>query len=165
MTPQYNVQDLCERMLITALGEIGTRELAGPRSHPRIVEYFASAGIGPNFPGKLGADDSTTPWCGCFAAWVVRQLGVEPPSQPYRARSWANWGAPKEPLPGCVAVFSRPPNPAHGHVAIVLAEVNDGAEVAVCGGNQRNAVTVALYPRSRLLGYRVPELKPMQWGP
>lgn len=156
-------------MLSIALAELGVREVPGPRSNPRIFDYYAAAGIGPkvalarHLVGKvsnLGKDDSTTAWCGCFEAFVVRGIGHEPPENAYRARSWETWGfATLQPIPGCIAVLSRPPKPYNGHVATYIGSTMDG-RIALLGGNQGNSVSLALYPNDRVLTYRYPPSLP-----
>lgn len=146
-----------ELMLAHALGELGVREVPGPRSHPRIDEYYRAAGLRPDEAGELGSDDSTTPWCGCFAAWVVAQCGFEPPRHPYRARNWMQWGYGIDvPRPGCIVVLSRG-RPWQGHVGFYVGHTADRGDIALLGGNQGNAVSVALYSAKRVLGYRHPE--------
>jgi len=55
-------------------------------------------------------------------------------------------------------VFSRGSDPAAGHVGFCLADL--GTRLAILGGNQSDAVTVELMPRSRLLSLRWPATLP-----
>jgi uncharacterized protein (TIGR02594 family) len=71
------------------------------------------------------------------------------------ARSWLKWGRS---LPGfkrgAIVVFLRGSNPNQGHVAFALNDLDD--QIEVVGGNQSDAVTRTLYPKSKILGYRYP---------
>jgi uncharacterized protein (TIGR02594 family) len=135
--------------LTIARREVGVREVPGANANPRIIEYLASC---PGLPADMRSSDET-PWCSAFVNWVMRESGVTG-TRRANARSWLTWGQACEPQRGAVAVFSRPPDPASGHVAFF--ERREGERVIVLGGNQGNAVSVAAYPASRLLGYRWP---------
>jgi len=70
------------------------------------------------------------------------------------ARSWLDWGKEVDrPCPGCIAVFTRG---GGGHVGFYVGETAE--TVKVLGGNQGDQVSVREYPKSRLLGYRMPRL-------
>ena len=69
------------------------------------------------------------------------------------------WGHPLEvPHRGCIVVFSR--NKIFGHVGFYLNETE--TDILVLGGNQHNPetgfyeVSEKFYPKSRLLGFRLP---------
>ena len=51
-------------------------------------------------------------------------------------------------------VLSRPPDPAQGHVGFYIGETP--ANLLLLGGNQHNAVSVAPFPKSRVIGLRWP---------
>jgi uncharacterized protein (TIGR02594 family) len=130
-----------------ALSQYGQRELpGGTRNNPVIVAYLRVVG--------LHAPDET-PWCSAFANWCMSQANIKGSGRA-NARSWQNWGGRlvASPVYGCVAVFSRPPDPSHGHVAFWVGE--DAGNPMLLGGNQGNAVSIKRYPRSRLLSYRWP---------
>ena len=59
---------------------------------------------------------------------------------------------------GAVAVLSRGSDPSAGHVGFLLGET-DG-HVLLLGGNQGDAVSVAAFPKTRLLGFRWPQAEP-----
>jgi len=128
--------------------ELGVKEKSGSGTNPRIVEYLKSTSL-----GRPDNEKDETPWCSAFVNWVLKQVGVEPRTNSAWARSWLNWGVPTdEPIPGTIAVFSRGPNA--GHVGFYLDEDED--RVKVLGGNQGDAVSIAWYPKTSLLGYREP---------
>lgn len=129
-----------------ARGELGVAETPGPRHTNRILEYHATT--------TLRATSDEIAWCSSFVNWVFVQAGILGTSSA-AARSWLDWGceinAPRE---GCVAVLSRGLNPASGHVGFYVG--SDGGRVRLLGGNQGNAVSIASFPASRVLGYRLP---------
>lgn len=122
-------------------------EVPGSGHNPRILEYQKAT--------TLSAPDDETPWCSSFVCWCLQAVGVAHTADA-RARSHLAWG---EVLPtpryGCLVIFSRPPNPRAGHVAFWLETTDE--RVRVLGGNQSNRVSVATFPKSRVLGYRWPK--------
>lgn len=135
-----------------ARAELGVHELAGDATSKRIAEYYKAVHIDPSH-----VDDSTTPWCAAFVAWCLTQAGF-PGHYRANARSFLDVGVPLlQPKVGCIIVFSRPPNPASGHVGF-LAEMPGilASNVMVLGGNEGNSVRVSPYPASRILGWRWP---------
>jgi|GEM_PF-1164548 len=126
--------------------EAGVAEIAGDEHNPRILEYHQTT--------TLKADDDEKAWCSAFINWCVEMTGVKG-SGSAAARSWLQWGFRlMNPRLGCVVVFSRGRNPAHGHVGFYVGEA-DG-KVMVVGGNQGDQVSVAGYAKDRVLGYRWP---------
>jgi len=139
------------RWLTIARGELGQHEQPGARHNPRILEYHQAT--------SLKASDDETPWCSAFANWALRQAGLTG-SGSAAARSWLSWGVPlSRPVPGAIAVFSRPPNPGSGHVAFVVSA--DANQLQVLGGNQGDAVSIHSYPHARLLALRWPAGVPL----
>lgn len=132
--------------LYVALLELGdgVAELPGDRNNPRVVEYHASTG--------LGASPDAVPWCSSFVNWCMKRVGI-PRTKSAAARSWLNWGEPTD-RPGGVAVLTRGPNPAAGHVGFYLGE-REGS-LYLLGGNQGDRVSIAKFPVARLLGIRWP---------
>lgn len=128
--------------------QLGVKERAGEGDNPEIVKYHRTT----NLPTSLQNQDETA-WCSSFVNWCMEQAGIEG-TDSASARSWLRWGQKiTTPTLGCVVVFRRGNNPAHGHVALFVRNVGD--EIEVLGGNQNDAVTIARYAKSRLLGYRV----------
>ena len=135
--------------------ELGTARVPGRRgANPRVVEYLATAGI------TNGGDDDA--WCSAFVNWVLAQAGIRGTHRA-NARSWLNWDGLclAKPCYGAIAKFSRPGNPAFGHVGFYVGE--EQGQIVVLGGNQTNASSVCLnnYPPNRLLGYRWPPSYPI----
>jgi uncharacterized protein (TIGR02594 family) len=134
--------------LTIARKELGTKEIPGPRHNNRILEYHDAT--------TLDADDEGTAWCSSFCNWVMQKAGFKG-TRSAAARSWLGWGkVVSKPMPGDIVVFWRGSKDGWmGHVAFYLS--HDKNYITVLGGNQSNAVTVAKYPASQLLGYRRPE--------
>jgi uncharacterized protein (TIGR02594 family) len=135
-------------MLETAYGEMGQREIAGPKNNPRIMEYFAAC-------GAKWVKNETTPWCGSFIGWCANENGLPMPDEPLRARAWLDWGQECQPQPGAVTVLRRGKNPTEGHVGLFVRQ--EGDKVFLLGGNQGDAVTISAFPADAVLGYRWPE--------
>jgi len=53
-------------VVITALGEVGTKEYGGNNRGARVEEYLASTKLGPNFP-----------WCASYVRWCHAQCGID----------------------------------------------------------------------------------------
>ena len=130
-----------------ALAEEGIKEFPGNGDNPRIVEYLKST----NLSAPYNSNDETA-WCSAFANWCVERSGFEGTDSAW-ARSWLNWGKKiTTPRRGCIVVFTR--DVSSGHVAFYIGETS--TQIKVLGGNQSNAVNISNYPKSRLLGYRIP---------
>lgn len=133
--------------LAAARREIGVKEVRGGECK-RILEYHGCT--------SLRATEDEVAWCSAFANWATKQAGIAGTNSA-AARSWLSWGQPlKAPRLGCIVVFWRgEPTSAQGHVALYLGD--DGPDrIRVIGGNQGDAVSVASYPRERVLAYRWP---------
>lgn len=134
--------------LDVAVGELvrGVAEIPGVGHNVRILEYHQAT--------SLRAADDETPWCSSFVNWCLRQKWIRGTNSA-RARSFEEWGRPIGPTPGAIAVLWRGlPGGATGHVGFYLGET--AQSVILLGGNQGNSVSVALYPKSRVLTFRWP---------
>jgi len=141
LAPETEQQSL-ENIFRVAQAEEGVHE----KKNPEIVrQYHRSAGL------NLSAHEA---WCGSFANYVVNRAGFQGPANPARAKNWEAWGnATDKPAPGCVVLVER--NAGSGrHVSFFVKE--DANNVYLLGGNQSNSVQVSKYPKSKLVGYRVP---------
>lgn len=134
--------------LSLARAELGTAEIDGPKSNPKILAYYKDSGNDGIY------EDSTTAWCAAFCGAVLKRSGL-PNTGSLAARSYLNYGKElSEPKLGCIVVFKRGNSSWEGHVAFYVGET--ATTVRVLGGNQSNRVSVASYPKSKLLGYRWP---------
>jgi len=129
---------------------LGQKEIVGPKDNPVIVALWEL--------GKAGnVNDDETPWCAAFVSAVLEQAGIRSARTGW-ARSYLQWGQKlRYPAVGCVVVFERG---SGGHVGFVVGKDQRG-NLLVLGGNQSNAVTVAPFTLSRVLGYRWPKEHPL----
>lgn len=137
-----------------ALADLGTKEGAGAKDNPKVVAYYADAG----FPGTK--HDSVA-WCAAFVGAKLRLTGIKP-SGSLMARSYLTWGSKlATPKKGCIVVFWRgSKTAATGHVAFYHSDA--GTSIKVLGGNQSDAVNIASYAKSKVLGYRWPSNVPAE---
>lgn len=135
--------------LARARREIGVKEIPGPKSTARILEYQGAT--------KFLEGNDDVPWCSAFACWVFEGDGIRS-TRSAAARSWLQWGRELDaPQIGCVLVFTRPGEPGSGHVGFYTGvDAND--QLLVLGGNQGNQVAIRPYPKARLLSCRWPVL-------
>ena len=133
--------------LKAAYEDLGLKEIRGKQHNPRVVEMFALSGHG-------WVQDDETAWCAAAVGAWFKESGMVG-SGSLAARSYLKWGKrTTRPKRGDVVVFSRGKPSWQGHVAFYLGRVK--GRVCVIGGNQRNAVTVTTYAKTKLLGYRKP---------
>ena len=145
---------LCNRFLVMAKREMGTRETPGSVNTARIQEYRTARTV----KARWWQIPDEVAWCSDFVGFVMLQAEWTGTGSP-KARSYLKWGqATSTPVLWCVCVFSRPPIPTQGHVGFYVGE--DATHVLVLGGNQDNAVKIKRYPKTRLLGYRLPQTPP-----
>lgn len=136
------------KWLSEAWRELGQREVSGPGDNPRVIAMYRDAGH-----GEIQHDE--TAWCAAFAGACLERSGLKG-SGSLMARSYLEWGEEAhEARTGAIAVLSRAGDPGSGHVGFLIGET-DGS-IILLGGNQGDAVSVAAFPRSRLLGLRWPE--------
>ncbi len=139
--------------MTAARTKLGTRETPGPGFNAWIRSMWLGLRGGQWFWRTYGQDDSKLPWCGAFVAWAMQQAQHDYPARYASARAWLEWGEPCGADLGAVAVLQRP---GGGHVGFVDAVSEDGRFVRLLGGNQGDAVSVAWFSASRVLGYRKP---------
>lgn len=133
--------------LAIARNYLGTREVPGAKHNNVIVGFFRRV------TGQSLSDE--TAWCAAFVGSCLKEAGLVGTGK-LNARSYLTWGAKlARPRLGCIVVFKRGSSSWQGHVAFYLGET--ASHVEVLGGNQPDAVTIARYPKSALLGYRWPQ--------
>lgn len=115
---------------------------------PFIQFCFTKCGYGPDTPDE-------TAWCSAFVngiCWLLRLAR----SKSAAARSWLTVGqavTQHEAVQGYdIVVLRRGDSPVSGHVGFFAGI--EGDHVLVLGGNQSDAVTVAPFPISQVLGIR-----------
>lgn len=140
------------RWLTYARAQVGIREIVGVRQEPRILAMWRRIG---RWAGIDVATDEV-PWCGAFVAdCLLTGANIKPVSISARAKAWANWGLPCEPIVGAIAVLGRQ---GGGHVGFVTGETS--THLRILGGNQSNAVNEMMLAKSRLVGCRWPSGEP-----
>ena len=136
--------------LTIATEYIGTEEMPGPDTHPRVLKWW-----------KLIHQDyesDETPWCAAYVGGVLEEVGITSTRSAW-ARNYQHWGQACNPTLGAIAVFRRG---SGGHVGFVMG-VDANGNLMILGGNQRDAVNISAFPRTRLIatrwpaGYAVPE--------
>jgi uncharacterized protein (TIGR02594 family) len=136
-----------------ARGQLGVHETPGPASTQRILDYRRIAGV------PLGGEDGIVPWCAIFVNAALASTGHKG-SGNGMARGFLRWGqALKAPAVGAVTVLSSSRGPTTGHVALYLGETP--THVQLLGGNQGDAVSIAMFPKAKVLGYRWPTDVPL----
>ena len=135
---------------------LGITERVGDREHPLIQWWLSLCGYG------LDAKDEV-PWCSAHVNGIAWELGLER-SKSAAARSWLLIGQPlplAQAEPGFdVVILKRgagvQPGPeviaAQGHVGFYGGL--EGEAIRIRGGNQGNAVSDALFPKTQILGIR-----------
>jgi uncharacterized protein (TIGR02594 family) len=132
-----------------ALTHKGIREEPGHKeNNATILQFFDDVGHG-------WVKNDETPWCAAFVGACLEAVD-KAGTGALNARSYLKWGKKvSKPEYGDVVIFWRgKKNSWQGHVAFFVKETDK--YVYVLGGNQRNSVNVARYPKSRVLGYRRP---------
>lgn len=132
---------------------IGLQEKVGPLHETQVIEFFEDS-------GNAWVKDDETAWCGAFVSAMFVRAGrsdVRPPGEKanaLRAREWLKVGTEvRVPALGDIVVFSRgSASSGQGHVGFYVGET--AQNIKVLGGNQSNSVSIAQYPKSRVLGFR-----------
>lgn len=132
---------------------LGLREVPGPKHSPIIVRWLEKL--------KAPFRDDETAWCGSFVGGVLEESGLGSVKNPWGARQWLNFGKKLDkPAYGCIVVFWRgKPSGWSGHVGFVVGKDQRG-NLMVLGGNQGDAVSIAPFSMTRVLGYRWPSIRP-----
>jgi len=129
-----------------ALKLYGTKEKLGPENNPEIMKWVTETGV-------QGYNADSIPWCGLFAALIVKRASWEAVATPLWARSWAKFGVASDvPSLGDILVFSRD---GGGHVGFYVGEDKDTYHVL--GGNQSDSVSITRINKARLIAARRPE--------
>ena len=108
--------------------------------------------------GKALGDPAKLPWCGDWAETTVAKTlpNEKLPENPFFAQNWATFGVPTPPVRWCFGVIRW--SPSSGHVCNILGQ--HGANYVVLGGNQRDRVSIAEFPKSAFIAFRMPATYP-----
>jgi uncharacterized protein (TIGR02594 family) len=127
-----------------ARSKLGQKEVPGPGDNPEIAAWYKLTTL----PKSMWHDE--TAWCSVFVNAAFELNNLEGTSDA-RAVSWLDWGEEvDDPRKGDVVVFDWG-NGGH-HVAFFLEDLGNGY-IRCLGGNQSDAVTIANYPESAVMGY------------
>lgn len=142
-----NSSQVLPKLVTEGLDLLGITEKPGSANNKLILSWAKECGI-----DKVYGSDSI-PWCGLFAAVVVKRTGRDIVKSPLWARSWAVWGEPSSNASlGDILVFTRGNG---GHVGFYIAE--DPVCYHVLGGNQSDAVTITRIRKDRCIAVRMPK--------
>ena len=103
------------------------------------------------------ARNDEIPWCAAYVKAMLKSSGHDVRGIEAYARSLVNWGRhTATPEPGDIVVLWRSsPRSWKGHVGFYIGVHPDNPKlINVLGGNQRNAVNIQAFPKSRVLQYR-----------
>lgn len=131
-------------VIVEAVKLYGTKEIIGKEHSKEILDWAEDLGL-----KKVYTNDEI-PWCGLFAAIVVKRAKFDPVQNPLWARNWNNFGTKQnDAMLGDILVFSRE---SGGHVGFYVGE--DKTCYHVLGGNQSNMVNTTRILKSRCIGIR-----------
>ncbi|MEL6298922.1 MAG: TIGR02594 family protein [Pseudomonadota bacterium] len=123
----------------------GVAEASGRQTNARVAALYRDA-------GHAQIKDDAVPWCAAFVGACLARAGL-PSTGSLRARSYLDYGeAADDPRPGDIVVLRRGASPTAGHVGFYVGRTRE--RLFLLGGNQSDAVTVAGFAASRLLGVR-----------
>jgi uncharacterized protein (TIGR02594 family) len=136
-----------KEVLLEMLSHYGMKEVDGTASNPDILAMFKELGY------DWVNDDSTTAWCSAALNYYCKKCGYEYTGK-LDARSWLKLPVMiLKPSVGDVVVLWRDtPDSWKGHVGLFLSM--DETKVFILGGNTNNSLSIAAYPRDRILGFR-----------
>lgn len=132
-----------------ALSYMGEKEIKGIKNNSKIVSMWERI--------KAPFRDDETPWCAAFVGSVLEECGIKS-TRKANARSYQYYGNPiTKPEYGCIVVLWRESKTsAKGHVGFLLGVTPQGDPV-VLGGNQGDCVSSKVFPKHRVLCYRLPK--------
>lgn len=131
---------------------VGTTEVVGKGSNPKILAMVGRVAVGAGKWIKSFFTDDDIPWCALFVNNCLAEAGFVGTGS-LAARSFEAWGQPMMlPTLGSVLVFSRK---GGGHVGFYVGQKMDGT-LRVLGGNQNNSVSETWIARDRLVAVRWP---------
>lgn len=133
---------------------VGTAEaLPNGRKNPDVCAMFEAV----DYYDAATVDCRKVMWCAVFVNFCLTSAGV-PGTRSAAARSFSERPRLFEdlkgvPRPGCIVVLSsKDRGPEAGHVGFYAGEA-PGNKVRILGGNQGDAVSVAAFPKARVIGY------------
>lgn len=133
-----------------AIGELGQKEIPGPKDNPRIKEYQKVTG------NDISSYSDEVPWCASFVSWCLEQAGVKS-TKNGMAMSYYGWGkdVKADPPYGAIVVWQWS---SGGHHVSFFEGWSDSEKrnVKEIGGNQSDAVTRNEYASRYIIAMRMP---------
>lgn len=130
-----------------ANANLGLKEAPGKANNPKVVAFYAGA-------GHPEVKDDAVAWCAAFVGACLKAAGY-PNTGSLAARSYLKYGQSiDKPRKGCIVVLKRGNSTWEGHVGFFIKQ--SATHVYLLGGNQGDAVSIAPFPKSKVLGYRWP---------
>lgn len=123
---------------------IGTKEFAGARDNPVIIQWAKDEG------GDIAKEytHDSIPWCALFANHCLTKAGLKGTETLWALDFAGNW--PSVRLPGpAVGAFAPMLRDGGGHIMQIAGRDQHGNPMGL-GGNQRDAVNIEAFARSRL---------------
>tara|TARA_R110000868_G_scaffold348986_2_gene610170 strand:- start:325 stop:789 length:465 start_codon:yes stop_codon:yes gene_type:complete len=134
------------------------------RDKDKLMELFKSQGLmSPTHPKEVfnpdGVDEHGLPWCAAFVTHCERVARGDKVKIRYAARDFLKYGedAGKDltkAKEGDILVFTRGNNSYSGHVTYFVSVDKKSGLIKCLGANQNDAVSIAFYKPSGLLGIR-----------
>lgn len=114
--------------------------------------------------GRYLGNPKNLPWCGdAMESVIAKTLKDEPlPANPFFAMNWKTFGIASPCKPGAIGVIKW--SDKAGHVTIVCGETENG-DVIGLGGNQRNKISISVFPRRKFIAFRWPSTFPTRRYP
>lgn len=129
-----------------ALTQYGNQSYSGPENNPNVVKYFTEI-------GASWVRDDDIAWCAAFLNWCLMKANL-PYTKSLLAREFLKYGKETNtPVLGDIVVLWRiSKDSPWGHAGFYVAEGK--STVYILGGNQSNRVSIEVYPKTQILGYR-----------
>lgn len=127
---------------------VGVREIKGATHNPQILAMLR---LDAKWP-----EGDEVPWCSAFVNYVAWLLRL-PRSKSLMARSWLNVGRHVETSHArqgmdVVVLWRGTPDGDAGHVGFYAGQTD--THINLLGGNQKDQVSIAPFPKTQLLGIR-----------
>ncbi|WP_146227148.1 TIGR02594 family protein [Rhodopseudomonas faecalis] len=130
--------------LIYGLSLLGTKEGAGSKDNPAIIDWAEEEG------GDIAANykHDATPWCALFANHILTKCDLKGTETLWALDFAGKWPAVRLSGPA-LGAFAPMKRPGGGHITVVAGKTSAGL-IAGLGGNQGDAVSIRGFPRDRL---------------
>lgn len=130
--------------LEAGLKYLGTREFAGGKDNPVIIDWAKEEG------GEIASDytHDSIPWCALFANHILTKVGLKGTETLWALDFAGKWPCTRLAGPA-VGAFAPMKRNGGGHITVVVGKDQHG-NIMGLGGNQSDAVTIAPFAVSRL---------------